>query len=299
MKKPPIIARFLLDFLGGAWTPDNTSLQDHLISSWTSLAASLRNHPALIGYELYETPGCLSGPTAWLAMGLDDCMAATAAFQGRFAASLRSADGNALLFIRSPPGMTAPLTGIPAMKESGQEDPRKMNPGKTHLVEGTVTVMHPDRWVGPSDMASSTARNPTTRNPVVFVVKSDSGGPSMDALDKAMACAFIPLDAALSTNPHPTPDRIAGQPVAFGYRSIIDQRREYVLTLRQGTEVSDTVIFLPGGSNGFTVDVSDGRTRWTQGDPQRLVWTANPTIHTHTMTARPRIEQGRRPVITD
>lgn len=95
--------RWWADFYDGAWTPDDRSLQDHLIHVFVKLAEVLQNDPALLGYGLVSGAPCdHDGLAARLYPGATACEAALSDFHRRFARALRAVDADALLFFEEP-----------------------------------------------------------------------------------------------------------------------------------------------------------------------------------------------------
>ncbi len=95
--------RWWADFYDGAWTPDDLSLQDHLIWAVGKVAEVLQDHPALLGYVLVSGAACgPDGLAAWLYPGRVACEAALSDFLRRFARAVRAVDADALLFFEEP-----------------------------------------------------------------------------------------------------------------------------------------------------------------------------------------------------
>lgn len=95
--------RWWADFYDGAWTPDDLSLQDHLIRVFVKLAEVLQDHPALLGYALVSGAPCdHDGIAAWLYPGATACEAALSDFLSRFARAVRAVDADALVFFEEP-----------------------------------------------------------------------------------------------------------------------------------------------------------------------------------------------------
>lgn len=251
-------ARFLLDFLGGEWTPDQRSLQDHLIGAWVTLAATVRNHPALVGYEAAPGPACPTPPASWFSMDEPDCRAALGAFHARFVQALRATDAKALLFMDARPA-GAYVDGL------------------------VIRVPTPAEGVNPSDArAEATGRHGA---PIVFTgALPATDFPSTGDMDRAGASWILPVETVIAATPLPFPERTAGRPVTWETRPDTGFR----FTYRQGEVTAETFLFMPGGEPRWTVKVSDGHVHWPGDDPDVLVWITNPTVHTHTMTARTR-----------
>ncbi len=95
--------RWWADFYEGAWTPDDLSLQDHLIRVFVKLAEVLQDHPALLGYALVAGAPCdHDGLAAWLYPGTTACEAALSDFLRRFARAVRAVDADALIVFEEP-----------------------------------------------------------------------------------------------------------------------------------------------------------------------------------------------------
>lgn len=71
----------------------------------------------------------------------------------------------------------------------------------------------------------------------------------------------------------------------------------FTFTFKQGDKATDTFLWVPRFSvfgddpstevPEFTVDVSDGRWRWSESDPNLLVWTTTPGVPEHSLTLKP------------
>ena len=255
-------ARFLADFLEGVWTPDQLSLQDHLMGAWVTLARTVRNHPSLLGYEVTPGPACPSPPLSWFSVDATACHTALQGFRSRFVATLRAADGKALVFANARPAGT--------------------------FVDGLVIWAPPPReGVGLAKAKSEMALEHGA--PVVFTGSSLTAEIlSTRDLDAAWASWLLPEKTVLAATPHPFPERIAGRPVSFEIRPAAAPDTDFRFTFRQGEVTAETFLFMPGGESRWSVKVSDGRVHWSAGDPDVLVWITNPTVHTHTMSARTR-----------
>jgi len=261
--------RFQADFMGGLWSPDDMSLQDHMFASWAAVARTLRGHPALIGYRPYGISVCSDGIEAWLLGDRPDCGPARKAYHNRFLSTLRSHDPTSLIIVTPetivdglPPGSPLELTVIARPLPSMGTDPAEMiEEDFEHF--GMSTILTPSCDDGP-----------------LLPVKD---------LDTALASAFLPLDRTLSSSPRPMPRRVPGTPVSYGTSLDAHGRSEFVFTFRSGDIVSDAYVFVPGGKSAWSIDISDGHQRWSSGSPDILVWTTNPAIHTHTLRAKERL----------
>lgn len=102
----------------------------------------------------------------------------------------------------------------------------------------------------------------------------------------------------------PYPQRIAGIPMAFGFdRSpltdggMAHNTDTFTLTFRQGDVEDETLVWVPRTlvyaedlsieAPEFTVDVSDGSWKWSDRDPNILVWRTNPEVPEHTLVIKP------------
>lgn len=113
--------------------------------------------------------------------------------------------------------------------------------------------------------------------------------------------------------PRPYPSRLAGTLESYGFDRSYESWRgapdshhdgrpvrntdEFTLTFRQGEVVADSFVWVPRTSvygddpstevPEFTVDVSDGHWRWSDLDPNLLIWTAGSGHPVHTLRIKP------------
>ena len=95
--------RFLQDFLANEFTPDDLTLQDHLISVFVKLAETLQRERNLLGYSpflSFDLPSSFLEKT--LFQNPETCSNALLDFYERFATALRAKDWNAIMFFAIP-----------------------------------------------------------------------------------------------------------------------------------------------------------------------------------------------------
>jgi len=274
--------RWWTDFYEGLWTPDDLSLQDHLIDSWQKLAEVLYNHPAVLGYEVLDGAPCPAGAMRSLWPMRQDCSEALAAFQRRFAQAIRNVDRDALVLLglpeAAPPGGTLAtdilrrpdLDGIalaaapPDRPRAGSGDSSSWRRAECRLDEVLRTT---------ADLAADGLQGP--RLLVGFGVSPQRPG-ALEGLfhqaldiEAASASAFvgIPLLAGPPGAPgrprclasalvRPFPMRVAGTDVRWSFDRSFDGDRlhsgeavantdAFLLTFRQGSSTADTLVFIP------------------------------------------------------
>jgi endoglycosylceramidase len=105
----PLQLRWWADFLDALWTPDELTLQDHVIRSWVKLAEVVQGHPALLGYGPFNEPHCYPGWfTRFFHPGKTDCEDALSDYYRRFSQAIRAVDPDALIFFEPPLRMLEP-----------------------------------------------------------------------------------------------------------------------------------------------------------------------------------------------
>jgi len=126
--------RWWTDFYETLWTPDDLSLQDHLVDTWQKLAEVVYNHPAVLGYEVLDGAPCLSGWRRWLSPMERDCDEALRDFHRRFAQAIRNVDRDALIFL-----------DLPERLPSGDPADPGIVPGRPDLDGIALAAAPPDR----------------------------------------------------------------------------------------------------------------------------------------------------------
>ncbi|MBL6974479.1 MAG: cellulase family glycosylhydrolase [Deltaproteobacteria bacterium] len=124
--------RWWADFWDGTWTPDDLSLQDHVIWAFHKLAEVLQSHEAVVGYGLFNEPQCFDdAPGSLVYAGAKGCEDTLREFYRRFATTVRNVDRDALFFFDPA---VRPLSGDWDGRETGLSAPP---------LGGSVFSVHP------------------------------------------------------------------------------------------------------------------------------------------------------------
>ncbi len=319
--------RWWADFYDGAWTPDDISLQDHLIRAFVKLAEVLQDQPALLGYGLAGGAPCEHGGlAAWLYPGRTPCDEALSDFYRRFARALRAVDADAMIFFEEPvrwdedapswvevqaPPVDGVVWSVPARLGGTASPDARFD---LHALVGRATAQYhaplvlcdvevprtrdaAERLVAVLEGArvsvflSDYARAEGACNPRNLVV-AEGCGTARAGTPRCATGAFV----------RPAPLRIGGVGAAWGLARAPEAEEVaapdiFTLTFRQADTYADTWIFVPRRllygedpateAPEFTVDVSDGPWRWAEWDDQVLVWTPDPAVEEHRLVLKP------------
>ncbi|HOU54108.1 MAG TPA: hypothetical protein PLQ97_09290 [Myxococcota bacterium] len=277
--------RWWTDFTEARWTPDDLSLQDHLIDTWQKLAEVFYNHPALLGFETLGGIPCPSGWQRWLGPAEQPCGTVLADFQRRFAQAIRNVDRDALIFLNLPDGESP----------TDPEGPSLDRPDLEGIALAAVAPDRPDlRRPDSSPWRRSECRldafleatrelaEERLQGPRVLVGYGTSPGrpgaiqglfhQAVD-IEDAGASAFVgtPLlgrPSGSSVRPRclaaalvrPFPVRVAGTDVRWSFDRSYDEGGDrdrhhggeevrntdtFTLAFRQGSSTADTLVFIP------------------------------------------------------
>jgi len=289
---------FRTDFLDARWTPDDLTLQDHLIRSWTKLAEVTSRSPGLIGYALADSMTCPAGMESAM------CTEAWTGFIDRFANGVRAVGGSALFFFDTDGPDGAPADGSVVISEivPGAADDSARGPLKT-LPSGSFTIDHKMVRQGPDFLEAVDAIERRGRSWIVEFPQSEAG-------QSIASTGYLPNAAELA---RPFPDAVAGRNVKYSFDRLSMPTGPDDLATRPGTTdvftlefddagepdglADETSVWLPvdilyrhpenQDAPAWTVDISDGSAVWHPGRPGVILWRTLEGAGPHRMKITP------------
>ena len=289
---------FRVDFLDARWTPDEITLQDHLIRSWTKLAEVASRSPGLIGYALADSMRCPDG------MESAACTEAWTGFIDRFANGVRAVDGSALFFLDtdSPDGL--PSEGSVVLSEivPGAADDSTRGPLKM-LPSGSFTIDHKSVRPGPDFLEAVDAIERRGRSWLIEYPLPAPGQPpvSSGAIPDALELA------------RPFPEAVAGRNVKYSFDRLFMPTGPDDVVYKPGTTdvftlefddrgapdglADETSVWLPldmlymhpenQDAPAWTLDISDGSAVWQPGRHGVILWRTEEGNGPHRMKITP------------
>jgi hypothetical protein len=276
--------RWWADFLDASWTPDDVALQDHVIWSFMQLAATLRGHPALLGYGPLDAPRCYAGALgAWLYPGERDCEEALSGFYRQFGRGIRAMDLDALVFLSPPvpwPGSAPDGAAAGVVRPDVDGVAWSVSACDGDASDRGCDAARERERCGLADLLAESSTMADARFDSVRVLSgfgvsgretgaADALAHMMLDVEDAMASAFVTDFALEGGKPpchagafvRPYPQRIAGVPVSWGWDHSYgsqgggpDRHHDgrpvgntdvFTLVFRQGESKGETLVWVP------------------------------------------------------
>lgn len=305
--------KFWADFYDGRWSPDDISLQDHVIWTWVKLAEVLRNHKGVLGYAPFETPECFGGIWRWLYPGRTTCEDAVHDFYRRLANAIRAVDPDTLIFFTKPDHYEG-LFSLPKVEGVVfSHCPIEIEKDGSTLKESidlvldiasSAPVVLGNIWTRKDDLEIFSQCTITLEDYRISAFFWDYS--KIGSLPKVEWMGFQKdnkVRCMLSYLVRPYPMRVSGILVEFGFNKnmefpyrFITNQDAFFLRFKENGIKAPTLVWVPRWSvfgedpnteaPEFTVDVSDGKWQWSPVNPEILMWTTNPEVEEHTLVIK-------------
>jgi endoglycosylceramidase len=306
---------------------DHPELQDAYVEAWKVVAERLRDHPAVIGYDMMNEPNPGSRFDALEAVGLKPQPNSPSPgfdrdylgpFYQRVIDGIREVDEDTWLFFE--PRYGAPGNGspsfLPALTDPRRGEDRLVYAPHLYSVRAEASGSYAESddtvasWEANRALELETLRAPLVMGEWGFDLGTKDADRYMrdvlDMADRALASwAYWSYDLGswgpvlgdgsdawsvdLLTRPYPR--AVAGTPVAFGFDP--DTRVFTLEVARREGVTGATEVHVPKARlypEGYAVEVSDAEGTWSSSwDDARqiLSLTLDPSAATHTVTIRP------------
>lgn len=297
---------FFNDFIFASWTPDDISLQDHLIRDWVKLAEVVNRSAGLLGYGITATTPCPATEDT------DKCMDAWAGFLDRAVNSIRAVDQSALIFAGTEP--------LPADDAAQGSDATGFSGVATALVPRGNDEFRLPVSLKADVNAIFELRHYAASSEQDFLLRlldlESKGFSYLTATTDFAAAGKMVTDGTdvfAELTARPRVEAVSGKAPVWSFDrlslpessgdSAVEPGTTDVFTLefdqaeRKPGINAETTVRLPiamssgemtkDGAPIFTIDISDGKAGWLPGRSDTIVWHTEDSVDRHTMKIVP------------